>query len=440
MKDHDHSVIIKKVDKVSPTQVVLSLEFEGEHVRKEEERTARKVGRQAAIAGFRPGKAPLQMVRAKYKTQIEKDMLSTLLERGLVEALEETKLVPINQPRVRFEEAPELTGKPFGFEARFEVEPEVELKEYKGIPVKATHATVSDDEVEKSIEVLRERLATLEPCEAERAEKGLFAVVELGFELLEEPRTKEERKAMLVELGAGKFLPELESSFLEMKPGDERKIESAFPADFGRKEFAGKRAAFDCKLVELKRRVLPVLDDAFAGQVSEGKTLEQLKWDIRDNILRAKTSEHLREQRKEITDYLVAVHPFEVPASMVERRLQSLVRWVYEDMKRRGIENPPELKPDQIEELRKSAEYNVKSGLVLKEIAQKESIVLDTNRVQQKVESVATELKRSVEEVEQLLTKNGILDQFRDEILTDQVFEFLIKNSQEVESSPRPND
>ena len=146
MKDHEHSVVIKKVDKPTSTQLSLSLEFEGDHVLREEKRAAQRISENVKIPGFRSGKVPLDLMRTKYKEQIRKEMVSRLLERGLNEALEEIKLVPINEPEVSFEDGPALDGKPFGFIAKFEIQPEIELRHYKNIPLKAVKAEVTDEE------------------------------------------------------------------------------------------------------------------------------------------------------------------------------------------------------------------------------------------------------------------------------------------------------
>ena len=165
MKSHEHpghDLNIKKIDRISSTQVRLTVEFSEETVREHETATANRYLMAARIPGFRPGKAPLKMVRERYKDEIQKDVVSHLLESGLAEAIEKTKLMPVNRPRIALKETPG-DGKPFEFEAEFEVQPEIELRSYKGVPLKAPALAATDEEVNQTLENLRERFSVLEP-------------------------------------------------------------------------------------------------------------------------------------------------------------------------------------------------------------------------------------------------------------------------------------
>src|SRR5262249_27711035 len=138
-----------------------------------------------------------------------------------------------------------------------------------------------------------------------------------------------------------------------------------------------------------------------------------------------------------IVDYLIASHTFEVPASLIEQQSRTLLQWMFEDMKRRGANQFPELQEKDVQELRKRAEQMVRSSLILKEIAIKEKIEVDEKAVQDRVSGFAAQLNQTPEQTESLLAERGMLDKIRDEVLTDQVFAFLIKNAQLVEGSPK---
>jgi trigger factor len=422
---HSHNLTVKKVDRLSPTKVRLTVEFSSDDVRDHESQIANKYSRSARIPGFRPGKAPLKMIRERYKDEIKRDLVSHLLEAGLHKAVEQTKLWPVNQPSVKVQEISE--GKPFSFDVEYEVSPEIELKKYKDIPLKREKFTADEKEVEKTIEGLRDRMATMEPSDAQTPAKGNFAVVEVSFEA-KDGSHKEEVKSYTVEVGMDKLLPAIDKALLEMKVGEERKVEEAFPPEYSDKKMAGKEALFSVKLIEVKKKVLPPLDDAFASQLREGWKLDQLKEDVRKNILQSKEEENQSKERQQIIDYLVNNNSFEVPTSMIDEQASHLVQSVQEDIKRRGM-NPPPLKPEEMKSVRERAERMVRSSLLLKEVAVKEKIVLDDQRVSARVDAIAGQLGRSVDETQKLLTGRNMMQRIRDEILTDQVFEFLAGNA-----------
>lgn len=436
MEKHEHNLNVKKVDRVSKTQVRLHLEFSGDTLKKEHDRTSRQFSQQAKLPGFRPGKAPISMVKAKYKEEIKKEVLNHLMEAGLQEAVEKTNLMPVSRPKVKVTVMPEEAEKALEFEVEFEVQPEIELRNYKGVPLKRQESEVTEDEVTKTLENIRERLAVLEPTESTKAEKGLFGVVEVGY-TVKGGGTTEAGKPFTVELGSGKLIPELDEAFLKLSAGEGSSVSAKFPEDFGDKNLAGKEADFTLKLVELKKKVLPEADDTLAAQLKEGQTLDQLKQEIRDNVVKSKQEENLRTQRREIVDYLITNHSFEVPASMIEQQSRTLLQWMFDDMKRRGASEFPELQEKDVQELRKRAEQMVRSSLILKEIAQKEKIDLNEEAVQEKVNGFAVQLKQSPEQTEQILAERGMLDKIKDEVLTDQVFDFLIENARYVEGAPK---
>ena len=412
---------MKKVDRLSPTKVRLRLEFSQENVRDHEVMIANKYVAQARIPGFRPGKAPLKMVRERYKDEIVRELIQHLVEAGLHEAIEQTKLMPVNQPKIKLEALTD--SKPFGFEAEFEVEPQIELKKYKDIPLKSVKTEVDKKEVEDAIMNLRERLASLDPSDSQTLEKGSFGVVDVAFKTIDGSKS-EDAKTYTVEVGAGKLLPELDKGLVGMKIGETKEIDEMFPEEYSDKAVAGKKATFTCKLIEVKKKNLPEADDAFANQIREGWTIANLREDIEKNLRQQKDEETQSAQRQEMLDYLVKYNEFEAPSSMVDERAQQLIQSVQEDMKRRGM-NPPPIKPEEMKTVRERAERVVRGSLLLKEIAAKENIALDEQRLNARIDAIAGQLNRSVDETKKFLSGKGLLNRLSHEILTDQVFEFL---------------
>lgn len=422
---HHHDLSVKKVDHLSPTRVRLSIEFDANAITHHEAAVVSRYSRAAKIPGFRPGKAPTNLIKQKFKDEILRDIISHLLESGLSEALEKTQLNPVSQPQVKVGQVEQ--GKPFGFEAEFDVQPEVELKKYKSIPVDRKPVTVSEEEVEKTLKNLQERLSVLEPDPQSKPEKGSFAVVEVSFEL-EDGTKKQDKQTHTVELGAERLLPNIEKALLETGVGETQVIEDSFPSDYPEKDFAGKKAKFELKLLELKKKVLPELNDEFAKQLKEGASLESIKTEIRENIKSSKEGEAHQEERQAIVDYLVKNNPFEVAQTFISNQAQQLKKWMEEDWQKRGAKMPP-LQPEEEKQVMERAERMVRSSLLLRQVAEKENISLDQNRLNKRVQDISSQLGRTQEETEKLLAGRNMMDKIKDEILTDQVFEYLLSQA-----------
>ncbi len=423
---HTHNVNIKKLDRVSPTKVKLSIEFDADTIKKHEHSTANRYLKMAKLPGFRPGKAPLTMIKEKYKAEISKDVIEHLLQAGLTEACEQKKLMPISRPKINVTEIGD--GKPFAFEAEFEVEPEIELKNYKGMPFKKKVVKIEDKEIDDTLNGLRERMASLEPSDATKADKGSFAVVEVGYELVSDATKKQDPSSFTVELGADRLLPKIEKALLEMSVGEEKQVTETFPKDYSEKDLQGQDANFKLKLVELKKKVLPEVDDNFATQVKEGATVATLKQEIKDSLKRSKEEEAKRDERQEMVDYLIDNNKFEVPTVLVDEQAESLLKWMEQDLKRQGV-SLSQMKPEEMKSVRERAERMVRSSLLLKEVAVKEKIQIDENLFQDRVSQLAKGLNKTVEETEKYLTGKGMMQRIKDEILTDQIFDFLEANA-----------
>lgn len=432
MPSHDHpshDVNLKKVDRLSATRVRLTLEFPAETIAEHEKMTANHYARSAKIPGFRPGKAPLTMVRERYKDEILQHVLSHLLEAGISEGIQKAKLTPVSRPKVTLGEFAPEKKLPLSFEAEFDVQPEIEVRKYKGVPLKNQSLDASEDEVKKTLENLRDRFAVLEPCSAQKAEKGSFAILEVSFEVPAKPESNRPVQTVTVEVGEERLLPELEKAVADMSVGESRDVNATFPQEYDEKSLAGLAAVFHLKLLELKKKILPELNDAFAAQIKPGSTVLELQGEIRESIVKSKKEEVKRAHREAIVDYLIRNNNFEVPASMVDQQAGSLLQWMENDLQRRGM-TVKNLKPEDLQSVRARAENMVRSSLLLREIATKEKISLDESKLQERVDALAGQMNRPTPEAKNFLEGKGMMDRLRDEVLTDQVFEFLLENAQ----------
>jgi trigger factor len=423
------SLEIKKVDRLSGTRVRISVAMPVERVKRERQRSTQRYASAAKLPGFRPGKAPVALVEQKYGDEIRRDVLSHLVEHGFSEACVEAKLYPLGEPSIRIGTAALDGSVPLEFEAEFDVKPEIALKDYRGIPVTMNDVSVSDEEVEKALDGLRERQATLEPyTEGTKAEKGLFAVVELGYKL-DDGSKEEPPRNINVELGAGRLLDEIEAKLLTLSVGGEPEaIAAEFPKDAD-PSVAGKKATFTARLIELKKQVLPEANDAFAASVKEGATIETLKNELRERLLKMKKEGEDASRREQVVQYLLSKNTFEAPKVLVDRQMQRLLP------QGASLKDVPE---KDLPPLRLRAEGLVRGSLLLAEVAEKEELKVDEARLEKKIQEVAGEIGRSAHETKHWLEHQGLLSRFRDEILTDQVFEFLLGHATPATTAPKP--
>ncbi len=417
---------VKRIDKISPTRVRLTVEIGSDHIKEQELKAARKVSQVVKIPGFRPGKAPFDLIRQRFKDEIQKEILNYCLQFGLTNAFESTKLSPLNQPILDIKKGP-VEGSPFEFEAEFEIVPEFTLAKYTGIPLKLIEITVKNDEIEKSLTQLRNRFATLEPLESIHPKKGDFVVAKIGYELISGEK-RGTPNVFTLEVGAGSLLPELDDALLQMVANETKTIRAFYPEQYADRTLAGKEVIFNCTLLEIKEKKIPEPNDSLSCQIRAGLTFEGLRNEIRSEILRAKEMEKRKAQETEIIEYLVSKNSFEIPSSLIEEKSHALLRSIEEDFKQRQLP-PPALKAEDEAALRKRAEHMVRGSLILRQIAVSEGINVDENRVEDRVKAFAKGMNQKVEDTVKLLTSSRTMERLRDEVLTEQVFDFLIQNS-----------
>jgi len=254
----------------------LEIEVPKETVDEQFETAYRKYKTQAKIPGFRKGKAPLEMVKRRFKDAIQKDVLETLVPRTYEDALKETDLFPISLPEVKeidFEE-----GKPLKFKAEIEVKPEVEVKDYTGLEVTKRVQEITDNDVEQSLKYLREDLAQLQPVERE-AKYYDHLIVDLTKE---QDGKKEDVKNHELVLDPHNMIKEFQDALLKAKAGEKREFEVVYPADFHNKKLAGNKVGYKITVKEIKEKILPEANDELAKTVGKFRTLDELKVKIKE--------------------------------------------------------------------------------------------------------------------------------------------------------------
>ena len=381
-----------QVEELSPVERKLSIEVPPEQVQAELGRAYAQLGRQVRLPGFRPGKVPRRILEARFKGEVEDDVARRLVERAYLSAISEHHVDAVGAPQltpVRLDQE-----KPFAFEARVEVRPKVEARDYRGLPLKRVQATVTDAEVDERLEAMRQRVARLEPVEGRTAtETGDFAIVDYVGTIDGQPFVGSKAEDVTVEVAPGDLLhgnvPELAGLVI----GQSRELDHAFAADDPEPSRAGKTAHFAFTLKGLKRQLIPALDDDFAKEVGGGETLAELKAKVRSDLEAAARTRSAQDERDQLVKGLVERNPFDLPRAMVERGLDAMLDGALRMMARQGVD-PSRLNLDFAslrEEMRPKAEAEVRGALLLAAVAEKEALSVNPDEVEARIAQYATE-------------------------------------------------
>ena len=325
------------VEDISSVKKKINVEIAPEAVVKELEKALADVAKKARIAGFRQGKAPKAIVEKHYGEEVRNEVTQRLVTESYLQALQENNLNPVEVPHI--ENVSSLAkGSPLTFTATVEVRPNIELGAYDGIEVKEQVIAVSDEELNQTIDRLREMYAQLEVVEGRPLEKNDTAIID--FEEFREGKPIEGAKASdyMLALGANSLIPGFEDQLVGMNGGESREIKVTFPADYNNKVLAGKDAAFKVTLKEIKKKVLPELNDEFAKDIGGNTSVDELREGIKKDLEARKRDEQASAQREEILSKLVEAHTFDIPPGMVESELQAMARQQATRMARQGMD------------------------------------------------------------------------------------------------------
>jgi trigger factor len=410
---------------VSKCKKNLDIEIPQEVVDAEISHIAQDFAKKARVPGFRPGKAPVGVVKTRYRDEIVSEMMHHLLPKYFGDAVEERKLEIVKAPQ--FESVDYASGKPLRFKAVFEVYPNLDISNYTGIPVEQTSTAVEDSEVEESLKRLQEDMAELAPVLEDRpVQEGDFTEISFTgtIEGDEQPITAEKAVA---EVGGKTTLKEFTDNLLGMKVNDEKTFPVSYREDYPEKRLAGKTAEYKVKVETIKRKDVPEINDEFAQRFGDYKTLDELKKKIREDIEKQKTDGAQEQMREKLLEWLEDNNEFEIPESLVERQLQVRVQRLMRDLARQGI-NPQRLDVDWgkiREDQQKQAARDVKGSLILDYISNKENIRVTDEEIEAEIDKIAAETQRPREKVREVLGKDSGLDRLGEQIRNKKTLDFL---------------
>jgi trigger factor len=426
-----------EVEKQPESVSTLRIELPPEEVAKEWDVIANSFAQFAKIPGYRPGKAPRSVIEKRFRKEIQDEVTKKLVSKSYHDAIEKKKLRVAsltNLEDVQFGE-----DKSMRFRATVVTAPEFDLPNYKNIPVQLPDTKVSEAEIEAALERLREQTADF----VDVPERGLqmedFAVIDFEGSIDGKPISEIAPQAsknlyggkkFWLHLAPENFLPKFCEQLVGQKPGETRTVNVDFAADFPVKELAGKQASYSVIVLEIKQKVLPALDDAFAEKLIKGKTLADLRHVLEHDLEHEK--EHAVERAKEdqIVTYLHERINFDLPPSLLRNETRRALGEIVQRNRARGI--PDEMLKDKEKELIESAGglagHRLKTNFILSRIAEREKIEVSREDVDLRVRQEAARYNISADKMRKELEEHDGLNTFAEQILLGKTLDFLKAN------------
>jgi trigger factor len=407
----------------------LRIEVDAAEVRGERDRIAALLQRSAVLPGFRPGKVPRALLEKRFARDIEDQLMERLVPQALGEALARTGVWPVHDPVIK--DVAVAAGEPLRFTASFEVRPRVEARDYRGVVVELPVRRVADADVDRELEALRQRHAHYEAVEPRPLAPGDHALVDLvSRDAAGEGEERRQDNAM-VEVGGAEYHPEFAAALTGLGPGERKSFTIRYGDDDPDPRARGQSVAYLIDVKEVKRKVLPVLDDEFAQDVGEFQTLAELKTAVRSDLERHLEQQERREQERQLMQALAVPLAIEVPQSMVERELDDMVEEQARVLLMRGID--PRTAPIDWRATRdgqrEAAVNKVKWQLLLEAVADQEGISVGADEVEERLQRIAEGSKRSVEYVRSKIEKDGRMDELKTSVRLGKTVDFLMRNA-----------
>jgi trigger factor len=406
----------------------LELEIPADEVSKAMERVAKEFAKVARVPGFRPGKAPITLIRRRFADDIKGEVLQSLVPERVEKAVSEQKLTPVSQPKV--EQLDFNDGQPLKFRAVFEVLPEFELDNYKDLKLEMPVMDVVDEDVTKTLEDMRERAAAFAPVEGRAVQDGDYVQLKLTGtpEGEGEPLQAD---SVLCHIGAEETMAPFNENLRGVNIGDHKEFDVPYPADYPDAKLAGKTYHYSVDVLGIKNKKLPELNDDFAKDVSDATTLDELNKKIREGLEHQRDHKQKDLLREKVLGEIVKLHDFPVPQSLVEHQMDVRLERVVRSLAQQGVD-PRAVNIDWVS-LRKRnedrAKDDVKAELIVDRIATTENIDVTEEEVEHELQHLAGHSNESAEAIRARLTKQGTLDRIKAKLRSDKTLDWLAQNA-----------
>ena len=413
-------------------QVTLTIEVEAAEVSKAVERAAKRLANRVNIPGFRKGKAPRKIVERNVGMDaLLQEAFDLIAPKAFSDALDDQKIDPVTRPNIDIVTLEE--GKNLVFKATVTPRPEVKLGDYKGLKVEKAAAEVSDEDVEKQLKNFQDRQGKMvEAPEGAAVEDGDFTT--LDFEGFVDGEAFEGGKGQdyPLQIGSGSFIPGFEEQLVGAKVGEEKEVKVKFPEEYHSAELAGKDAMFKCTVRSIKHKELPEIDDELAKKVSTFQTLDELKADIRKNLLENAEKKAENDQKTAVIEQATENITVDIPAVMIDNRVTSMIQEMAMRLEQQGMKLEQYLQYAGTdiakirEDYRETAEKNVKTDLMLEEVAKAEDIKVEAKDLDAEVAGMAAAYGATPQQVQKIIKEQGRIGDLAASVLRKKTAQFII--------------
>ena len=388
----------------------LAVEAPADVVQQEWERAYGRVQKQARLPGFRKGHVPRSLMKVHFAADVRREVAEHLIPDVYRRALDEARLEPVNEPDLQDVKLEE--GAPLSFVAVVEVKPAIALAEYKGVAVEHAPKAVTADEVAGTLEHMREQQAQFNVVERAAAPGDLLVI---DYTLALEGQDPSRQTGYQFIVGDGTVLPEIDRAVVGLRAGDEREVPFRFADDHRREELRGKSGVAAVKVIEVKEKALPALDDEFAKSLGAFDTLEALRAEVLKQLEARRAHDEQRALQEKVVDAVLGGHEFAVPDALVMRQVAHQIEHTREGLRRQGVD--PERVPwdygKMITELKPAAERSVRRALLLEAIAAREGLAPGEPDVEAELEKLAQASQRPLPAIRRMMEKSGDLEALR---------------------------
>lgn len=415
-------------------QVTLTIEVEAAEVNKAVEQACKRLANRVSIPGFRKGKAPRMIVeRHVGKDAVLQEAFDIVAPKALSKAFDEQKIDPVTRPSVDIETLEE--GKDLVFKATVTPRPEVKLGDYKGLNVPKNEVNITDEDVEKQLKTFQDRQGKLvDAPEGAEVKDGDFTTLDFKGFVDGEAFDGGEGKDYPLQIGSNSFIPGFEDQLVGAKIGEERDVNVKFPEEYHAKELAGKDATFKCTIRSIKTKELPAIDDELAKKVSRFETLDELKADIRKNLEENAERTAENDQKSAAIEMATNNITVDIPAVMIDNRVTAMIQEMAMRLEQQGMKLEQYLQyagtdiAKLREQYRETAEKNVKTDLMLEEVAKAENIKVEAKDLDEEVAAMAAAYGATPQQVQKIIKEQGRIGDLAASVLRKKTAQFIIDN------------
>jgi trigger factor len=401
-----------------------------ETVEGETERVVSSYQQKARLPGFRPGKAPAGLVRKQFEGDIRQQVLENLVPKFLEKELEKQDLRIVGTPDIS--DVHFHRGEPLRFKAEFEVFPQIELKEYQNLEVPYKDPLVTDEDVTKRLEEIRDQKADYSNVDPRPIADGDFAVI--SIESLSGAESPVKQDEMMLHVGAEDTLPAFTENLRGMSPAEEKDFDVTYPEDYGQAKLAGKTIRFHVVVKGLRKKELPEVNDEFAQDLGDFRTVDELREALRKTMLAQRQNEAQQEAKNKLVEKLVGLHDFPVPEAFIDRQVRNRVEQTLHSLAAEGIDSSKiQLDWQKLKSSQKDkALGEVKASLLLSRIAEREAIGATHDEVDKEVERIARQQREPFAALKLRFEKDGTLGRIASHIQTEKTLNFLFEHAQKT--------